>query len=145
MLAAATSGSPKFFLGTDSAPHPKGAKVMPCARRVRSFSWFDTGNMLSAWGWPASEQESACGCAGIYSAPVALALYAQAFVQAGALSNFEAFASFNGPDFYGLPRNEGCITLRRHPWTVPDTYEFGGDVVVPMFAGQQIEWRVVED
>ncbi|PSC68594.1 homodimeric type [Micractinium conductrix] len=102
VAAAATGGSPKFFLGTDSAPHPKHAK------------------------------ESACGCAGLYSAPVALALYAHAFEQAGALHNLEAFASFNGPDFYGLPRNTDKVTLRRQRWKVPDSYEFGDSVVVPM-------------
>ncbi|GAB4821448.1 hypothetical protein N2152v2_008494 [Parachlorella kessleri] len=114
VLGAATSGSPKFFLGTDSAPHPKTAK------------------------------ESACGCAGIYSAPVALALYAHAFEQAGALDKFEAFASFNGPDFYGLPRNTDKLILRRQPWSVPDTYEFGEGLVVPMWAGQECLWSVME-
>lgn len=110
VMAAATSGSRKFFLGTDSAPHPKGAK------------------------------ESECGCAGVFSAPVALPLYAQAFEQAGALDNLEAFASFNGPDFYGLPRNTGKVTLKREAWTIPDTYEFGSATVVPMWAGQEIQW-----
>lgn len=112
VLEAAASGSAKFFLGTDSAPHPKGAK------------------------------ESACGCAGIFSAPHALALYAEAFEQAGALHRLEAFASFNGPDFYGLPRNTGTVTLLRRPWQVPDSYGFGDDVVVPMYAGQTINWQV---
>ena len=117
VAAAATSGSTKFFLGTDSAPHPKGAK------------------------------ESACGCAGVFSAPVALALYAHAFDQAGSLDNLESFASFNGPDFYGLERNSEKITLRRDPWTVPESYNFGGSgsstVVIPMWAGQECPWRVI--
>ncbi|EFN53128.1 hypothetical protein CHLNCDRAFT_137490 [Chlorella variabilis] len=112
VAAAATSGSPKFFLGTDSAPHPKHAK------------------------------ESACGCAGLFSAPVALALYAHAFEQAGALQHLEAFAAFHGPDFYGLPRNTDKITLRRQPWTVPATYQFGDSEVVPMWAGQECPWSV---
>jgi dihydroorotase len=73
---------------------------------------------------------------------VALALYASAFEQAGALQHFEAFASFNGPDFYGLPRNTDKVTLRRQPWTVPDSYEFGDSVVVPMWAGQECPWTV---
>ncbi|KAK9829133.1 hypothetical protein WJX72_004069 [[Myrmecia] bisecta] len=114
VLAAATSGSPKFFLGTDSAPHPVGAK------------------------------ESACGCAGIYSAPVALSLYAHAFEKAGALDKLEAFASHNGPDWYGLPRSTDNVTLVRQPWTVPARYQFGDSEVVPMWAGQQVEWQVCE-
>lgn len=114
VLAAATSGSKKFFLGTDSAPHPKGAK------------------------------ESACGCAGIFSAPLALALYAHAFEQAGALQHLEGFASLNGADFYGLPRNSAKVVLRKQPWTVPETFEFGESVVVPMWAGQECPWSVVE-
>lgn len=113
VAAAATSGSHKFFLGTDSAPHPKHAK------------------------------ESACGCAGLYSAPVALALYAHAFEEAGALQHLEAFASFNGPDFYGLPRNTDKVTLKRQPWTVPASYAFGDAEVVPMWAGQECPWTVV--
>lgn len=115
VLAAATSGHNRFFLGTDSAPHPKGAK------------------------------ESACGCAGLFSAPVALPLYALAFEQAGALHHLEAFASFNGPDFYGLPRNDGKVTLRKEAWTVPESYPFGDEVVVPMWAGQQCPWQVVRE
>lgn len=113
VAAAATSGNPKFFLGTDSAPHPRHVK------------------------------ESACGCAGLFSAPVALALYAHAFEQAGALHHLEAFASHNGPDFYGLPRNTDKVTLRRLPWTVPASYEFGDSEVVPMWAGQECPWTVV--
>lgn len=91
---------------------------------------------------PPISQESACGCAGIFSAPVALALYATAFEQAGALDKLEAFASFNGPDFYGLPRNSGKVSLVRRPWRVPESYSFGADVVVPMFAGQTVDWQV---
>jgi len=112
VLAAATSGDRKFFLGTDSAPHPRGAK------------------------------ESSCGCAGMYSAPVALPLYATAFEDAGALQHLERFASFNGPDFYGLPRNEEKITLRKETWKVPDSYPFGDTEVVPMWAGQDCHWIV---
>src|SRR5207249_9339428 len=100
LVQAATSGDPKFFLGTDSAPHAKHAK------------------------------ENACGCAGCYSAPVALELYAEAFEAAGALARLEAFASFHGADFYGLPRNSDAITLRRESWTVPEAYAFGEHSVV---------------
>ena len=115
VAAAATSGSAKFFLGTDSAPHARHAK------------------------------EAACGCAGVYSAPIALALYATAFEAAGALDRLEAFASFNGPDFYGLPRNEGgTVTLVKRPFAIPSEYAFGGGgaTVVPMWAGQEIAWQV---
>lgn len=112
VLGAAVSGDSRFFLGTDSAPHPKGAK------------------------------ESACGCAGIYSAPVALPLYAHAFEQEGALQHFEAFASHSGPDFYGLPRNEDTVTLVRRPWQVPATYQFGDTEVVPLWAGQTLQWQL---
>ncbi|KAL3161407.1 hypothetical protein ABBQ32_010297 [Trebouxia sp. C0010 RCD-2024] len=112
VLAAATSACPRFFLGTDSAPHPKHLK------------------------------EAACGCAGIYSAPVALALYAQAFEGAGALDRLEAFASLRGADFYGLPRNTSTITLHKEDWTVPAEFEFGDGVVVPMWAGQTLSWQV---
>ena len=97
-----------------SAPHPKGAK------------------------------ESACGCAGIFSAPVALPLYAHAFEQAGKLDALESFASFNGPDFYKLPRNTGTVTLVKEAWTVPESYSFGEDVVIPMWSGLECPWRVVE-
>jgi dihydroorotase len=113
VLKAATSGNTRFFLGTDSAPHPRGAK------------------------------ESACGCAGLFSAPVALPLYAHAFEQADALDKLEAFASFHGPDFYGLPRNTETVTLRRQEWSVPESYEFGGNEVVPMWAGLMCPWVVV--
>jgi dihydroorotase len=113
LVEAATSGDARFFLGTDSAPHAKGAK------------------------------ESACGCAGIFSAPLALELYARAFDRAGRLEQFEAFASFNGADFYRLPRNRGRITLERRDWTVPASYPFGSAEVVPMCAGEQLEWKLL--
>ena len=87
-------------------------------------------------------QEAACGCAGIYSAPVALALYAHAFETAGALDRLEAFASQRGPDFYGLPRNTASITLEKTDWTVPGEFQFGDGVVVPMWAGQTLSWQV---
>ena len=112
LLKAATSGNPKFFLGTDSAPHPKHAK------------------------------ESACGSAGVYTAHAALELYAEAFESANALEKLEGFASHHGADFYGLPRNAGKLTLEKRPWKVPATYPFGDEMVVPMRAGQSISWRV---
>ena len=87
-------------------------------------------------------QEASCGCAGIYSAPVALALYAHAFEAAGALDRLEAFASQRGPDFYRLPRNVSTITLEKTEWTVPAEFEFGDGVVVPMWAGQTLNWQV---
>ena len=114
LTQAIQSGSPRFFLGTDSAPHAKGAK------------------------------ESGCGCAGIYSAFGAIELYAEAFEAAGCLDKLEAFAAFNGPDFYGLPRNEGTITLEKSPWSVPQSYPFGEETVVPLRAGGEIAWRLVE-
>lgn len=110
---AATSGSKKFFLGTDSAPHAKGAK------------------------------ESACGCAGSYTAFASLELYAEVFEQEGALDKLETFASFNGPDFYGLPRNSDSITLEKSDWQVPETLNFGSDVVVPVKANESITWKVL--
>ena len=113
LIAAATSGNPKFFLGTDSAPHAVGAK------------------------------EAACGCAGIYSAHAAIELYAEAFEDAGALDRLEAFASFYGADFYGLPRNPDTITLRRESWTVPANLGLGEATLVPLRAGETIRWRVV--
>ncbi|MCG7585322.1 dihydroorotase [Photobacterium sp. OFAV2-7] len=113
LIEAATSGSPKFFLGTDSAPHAQGRK------------------------------ESACGCAGSYTAHAAIELYAEVFEQAGALDKLEAFASFNGPDFYGLPRNTDTITLAKESWTVPETMSFGSDVVVPIRAGEEMNWKVI--
>ena len=112
LLDAATSGDPAFFLGTDSAPHPREAK------------------------------QSSCGCAGIYTAHAALELYATAFEEAGALDRLEAFASFYGPDFYRLPRNTDQITLTREEWTVPETYRLGEDSVVPLWAGKTLRWRL---
>jgi dihydroorotase len=112
IVAAATSGNPKFFLGTDSAPHAVGAK------------------------------ETACVCAGCYSAPAALELYAEAFEDADALARLEAFASFHGADFYGLPRNVDTIVLRREAWRVPGQYAFGEHDVVPLRAGEELRWRV---
>ena len=114
LLAAASSGNPKFFLGTDSAPHSRHAK------------------------------ESACGCAGIYTAHAALELYAEAFEQARALDRLEGFASFYGADFYRLPRNEDRITLVREAWQVPEQYRFGDETVVPLRAGEKIGWRLIE-
>ena len=115
LLEMATSGNPKFFLGTDSAPHARRAK------------------------------ESACGCAGIYSAHAAIELYAEAFEQAGALDRLEGFASFFGADFYGLPRNSDVITLTRVPWPVPDCYPLGQEQLVPLRAGGEIGWRILDD
>ena len=114
LLAAAISGNPKFFLGTDSAPHAKSVK------------------------------EAACGCAGIYTAHAAIELYAEAFEQAGALDQLEAFASFYGADFYGLPRNESRITLVRESWTVPESLSFGDELLVPLRAGQKVAWRIAD-
>lgn len=112
LVAAATSGNPRFFLGTDSAPHARGTK------------------------------HAACGCAGIYTAHAALELYARAFEDAGALERLEAFASHHGPDFYGLPRNLDRVTLVKTPWLVPDAYPFGSDVVTPLCAGETMAWTV---
>ncbi|MDP2572168.1 dihydroorotase [Vibrio penaeicida] len=112
LIEAATSGSKKFFLGTDSAPHAKGAK------------------------------ESACGCAGSYTAHAAVELYAEVFDNEGKLENLEGFASHNGPDFYGLPRNQDTVTLVKESWDVAETMPFGSDIVVPIRAGEQIEWKV---
>jgi dihydroorotase len=112
LVAAAISGSPKFFLGTDSAPHAQHTK------------------------------ENACGCAGIYSAMSALELYAEAFEQAGALDKLEGFASFFGADFYGLPRNTEVLTLRREAWTLPATITFGEHKLVPLRAGENVLWRL---
>ena len=114
LAAAATGGNPKFFLGTDSAPHPRHAK------------------------------ESACGCAGIYTAHAAIELYAEVFEQAGALDRLEAFASFHGPDFYRLPRNRETLTLEKQSWTVPEEVRFGKEAGVPLRAGGTIAWRLVE-
>jgi dihydroorotase len=112
LVRAATSGSPKFFLGTDTAPHAKGTK------------------------------ENECGCAGIYSAHAAIELYAEAFEAAGALDKLEGFASHFGADFYGLPRNTAQVTLERTPWQVPGEFPFGDATVVPLRAGQSIAWRL---
>ena len=112
IVHAAISGNPKYFLGTDSAPHAKHTK------------------------------ESGCCAAGCYSAHAAIELYAEAFEVAGALDRLEAFASFHGADFYGLPRNGDRITLRREPWTVPAEYTFGEHAVVPLRAGETMHWRV---
>jgi len=113
LVAAATSGSPKFFLGTDSAPHPSVMK-----------------------------EASVCG-AGCYTAPTALELYAEAFEAAGALDRLEAFASFHGPDFYGLPRNRGTVTLRREPWVVPEVLPLGEAQIKPLRGGETLGWRLV--
>jgi dihydroorotase len=112
LVEAATSGSPKFFLGTDSAPHPAHLK------------------------------EHALGCAGCYTAHAAIELYAEAFDRAGALDKLEGFASFHGADFYGLPRNEERITLKRQSWTVPDSYAFGEAQLKPLGAGEALQWRL---
>jgi dihydroorotase len=112
LIEAATSGSEKFFLGTDSAPHPQHAK------------------------------ESACGCAGSYTAHAAIELYAEAFEEAGALDKLEAFASLNGPKFYDLPVNSDKITLVKESWAVPATMAFGDDEVVPIRASETIAWQV---
>ena len=112
LVAAALSGSPKFFLGTDSAPHAKGSKVTDC------------------------------GCAGIYSAPVAIELYTEFFDKYHALERLEPFASFYGADFYGLPRNADKISLSRKEWIVPTEYNFGDDVVTPIRAGQSVQWQL---
>jgi dihydroorotase len=113
LVAAATSGDPKFFLGTDSAPHPKGLK------------------------------EHACGCAGCYTALHAMELYAQAFDDAGALDKLEAFASFNGAAYYGLPRNRDTVTLQRETWSVPAELAMGEATVVPLNGGESIGWKLV--
>jgi dihydroorotase len=112
LLAVIRSGSKKFFLGTDSAPHSKHKK------------------------------ESACGCAGIFSANAAIEIYASIFEQQDALDNLEAFASFNGPDFYGLPRNSKTITLIKEDWTIPDEYPLGSETLVPFLAGQTLHWKL---
>ena len=113
LIQAAVSGSPKFFLGTDSAPHSQLAK------------------------------EAACGCAGCYTAHAALELYAKAFEDAGALGRLEGFASFFGADYYGLPRNAHTVTLIKESWQVPSSYPFAGQALVPFCAEESIEWRLV--
>ena len=112
LVAAATSGSPRFFLGTDSAPHAAALK-----------------------------EAAVCG-AGCYTAPAALELYAEAFDAAGALDRLEGFASHHGPDFYGLPRNTGTVTLQRSPWTLPEALPFGDTVVKPLRGGETLAWRL---
>ena len=114
LVAAATGDDPRFFLGTDSAPHAK------------------------------SKKEADCGCAGVYTAHAGIELYAEVFERAGALPKLEAFASLRGPDFYRLPRNTDRITLERSPWTVPATLPFGGDPLVPMRAGETMPWRPLD-
>ncbi|MDH5444932.1 MAG: dihydroorotase [Gammaproteobacteria bacterium] len=112
LVKAAVSGNPKFFLGTDSAPHAQHAK------------------------------ESACGCAGIYSSHAAIELYAEVFEQADALDKLEGFASFYGADFYGLPRNTDKIKLTKQEWTVPDSLAFGEERLIPLRAGEKISWQL---
>jgi dihydroorotase len=114
LLQAATSGEPKFFLGTDSAPHPRQGK------------------------------ESACGCAGCYTACAALELYAEVFEQADALERLEGFASLFGADFYGLPRNRDALTLEQAQWEVPASYPFGDDRLIPLRAGERLRWKIKE-
>jgi len=109
---AVSMGNKKFFLGTDSAPHAQGAK------------------------------ESACGCAGCYSSPAAIELYAQAFESFDALGELEAFASLNGPDFYGLARNSETITLTRRSWQVPSSLSFGNELIIPLGAGETLNWKM---
>lgn len=113
LVSAAVSGNPKFFLGTDSAPHSKSAK------------------------------EAACGCAGCYTAPTALELYAKAFEQAAALDKLEAFGSHFGADFYGLPRNLGKVTLVKQSWQIPDSYRFGTESLIPFGANEFLDWRIL--
>ncbi len=115
LVGAAISGNPKFFLGTDSAPHPVSSK------------------------------EAACGCAGCYTAHAAIELYAEVFEQQQALDKLEAFASFYGPDFYGLPRNTDTITLLKEPWQVPEHMAFGSQMLRPLKYGEDIAWRVIEE
>jgi dihydroorotase len=114
LIGVIASGDARFFLGTDSAPHARAAK------------------------------ETACGCAGIFSAHAALELYAEAFEAAGALERLEAFASEHGADFYRLPRNSGRLTLIRSDWEVPRSYRLGADELVPLRAGERIRWRLAD-
>jgi dihydroorotase len=113
LVEAATSGNPKFFLGTDSAPHSRSAK------------------------------ENACGCAGIYTARAAIELYAEVFEHAGALDKLEAFASFHGADFYKLPRNTGSIKLKKESWIMPEQLEFAGETLIPLRAGEHLAWKLI--
>lgn len=112
LIDAATSGDPRFFLGTDSAPHAQDAK------------------------------ETSCGCAGMYSAHAAIELYAKAFEEANALDKLETFASFNGADFYGMPRNRETITLARIPWEIPKQLAFGKQKLIPLGAGEMLNWKL---
>jgi dihydroorotase len=112
LLAAATSGNPRFFLGTDSAPHEKAAK------------------------------ENACGCAGMFTAHAAVELYAEAFESVGRLDRLEGFASHFGADFYGLPRHKDTVTLIKEAWNVPQAYTFGAGALVPYRAGESVAWRL---
>jgi len=114
LIEAATSGHPRFFLGTDSAPHPR------------------------------RDKEAACGCAGIYTAHAAIELYAEVFEQFDALDRLEAFASFYGADFYKLPRNTESITLEKNPWHVAASLDVDGDSVIPFRAGETVAWRIVD-
>jgi dihydroorotase len=114
LLDAVAAGDPRFFLGTDSAPHARSTK------------------------------EAACGCAGIYSAHAALEFYAEVFEQVGALHRLEAFASEFGPKFYGLPLNTGSVTLLRTEWTVPASYPFASETIVPLRAGETLRWRLAQ-
>ncbi|MBA4142501.1 MAG: dihydroorotase [Nitrosospira sp.] len=114
LVNAATSGNPKFFLGTDSAPHSRSTK------------------------------ETACGCAGIYTSHAAIELYAEAFDRAGSLDKLEAFASFHGADFYRLPRNTDSIKLKKESWTVPGQLEFAEDTLVPLWAGECLTWQLTD-
>lgn len=113
LVKAATSGNPKFFLGTDSAPHATHTK------------------------------ENACGCAGVYSAHCCIEIYASVFEQEGCLEKLENFCSTYGADHYGLPHNKTTITLQKISWKVPKTYTFGEDTVTPLKAGEEIEWKIV--
>ena len=115
LIAAATSGSAKFFLGTDSAPHDKHQK------------------------------ESACGCAGVFSAHAAIELYAEVFDRANKIEMLEGFASHHGPDFYGLKRNTESITLEKKSWTVPESYKLANSEIVPFFGGRSLSWRLLAD
>ena len=115
LVEAATGDDPRFFLGTDSAPHARHTK------------------------------ETSCGCAGIFSAHAAIELYAEAFDLAGRLDRLEAFASLRGADFYGLPRNTRHLTLERSSWTVPSAYSFAADELVPFRAGEPVAWRLREE
>jgi dihydroorotase len=114
LVKAATSGNPRFFLGTDTAPHARNTK------------------------------EADCGCAGLYTAHAALELYAEAFEAAGSLDQLEGFASHFGADFYGLPRNTATVTLERREWVVPGEYPFGLETVVPLRAGEKVAWRLAD-